>query len=79
MRKELTGFRGGAYALVIIGIVAGVLSFIRVGSLIIATAMAVIVLSGRKDVPSRGVISTYLPILIAISLFAMAIALPRGL
>lgn len=79
MRKELTGFRGVAYALVIIGIVAGVLSFIRVGSLIIATAMALIVLSGRKDLPSRGVISTYLPILIAISLFAMAIALPRGL
>ena len=79
MRKELTGFRGGAYALVIIGIVAGVLSFIRVGSLIIATAMALIVLSGRKDLPSRGVVSTYLPILIAISLFAMAIALPRGL
>jgi uncharacterized membrane protein len=79
VRKELTGFRGVAYALVIIGIVAGVSSFIRVGSLIIATAMALIVLSGRKDAPSRGVISTYLPILIAISLFAMAIALPRGL
>ena len=79
MRKELTGYRGVAYALLIIGIVAGGFSFIRVGSLIIATAMAVIVLSGRKDAPNRGVISTNLPILIAISLFAMAIALPRGL
>jgi Zn-dependent membrane protease YugP len=79
VRKELTGYRGVAYALLIIGIVAGVFSFIRVGSLIIATAMAVIVLSGRKDAPNRGVISTNLPILIAISLFAMAIALPRGL
>jgi len=79
VRKELTGSRGVAYALVINGIVAGVFSFIRVGSLIIAVAMAVIVLSGRKEAPSRGVISTYLPILIAISLFAMAIALPRGL
>ena len=79
MRKELTSSRGVAYALVIVGIVAGVFSFIRVGSLIIAVAMAVIVLSGRKEAPSRGVISTYLPILIAISLFAMAIALPRGL
>ena len=65
--------------MLVVGIVAGVFSFIRVGSLIIATAMALIVLSGRKDAPSRGVISTYLPILIAISLFAMAIALPRGL
>ena len=79
MRKELTGSRGVAYALLVVGIVVGVFSFIRVGSLIIATAMAVIVLSGRKSAPDRGVISTYLPILIAISLFAMAIALPRGL
>ncbi len=79
MRKELTGYRGVASALLLIGIMAGVFSFIRVGSIIIAAAMAVIVLSGRKDAPKRGVISTYLPILIAISLFAMAIALPRGL
>jgi uncharacterized membrane protein len=79
VRKELSGYRGVAYALLVVGIMAGVFSFIRVGSLIIATAMAVIVLSGRKAAPNRGVISTYLPILIAISLFAMAIALPRGL
>jgi uncharacterized membrane protein len=79
VRKELSGYRGVAYALVVVGILAGVFSFIRMGSLIIAAAMAVIVLSGRKAAPNRGVISTYLPILIAISLFAMAIALPRGL
>jgi uncharacterized membrane protein len=79
VRKELTGSRGVAYALLVAGIMAGVFSFIRVGSLIIAAAMAVIVLSGRKAAPNRGVISTYLPILIAISLFAMAIVLPRGL
>ena len=79
MRKELTGYRGVAYAFLVVGVMAGVFSFIRVGSVIIAAAMAVIVLSGRKDAPNRGVISTYLPILIAISLFAMAIALPRGL
>jgi hypothetical protein len=78
VRKELTGYRGLANALLVVGIVAGVFSFIRVGSVIIAAAMAVIVLSGRRDAPNRGVISTYLPILIAISLFAMAIALPRG-
>ena len=79
MRKELSGSLGVAYALLVIGILVGVFSFIRVGSLIIAAAMALIVLSGRKDAPNRGLISTYLPILIAISLFAMAIALPRGL
>jgi len=75
----MTRIRAGAYGLIVIGIVAGVFSFIRVGSLIIAVGMAIVVLSGRKDSPARGVISTYLPILIAISLFAMAIALPRGL
>jgi hypothetical protein len=75
----MTRIRAGAYGLIVIGIVAGVFSFIRVGSLIIAVGMAIVVLSGRKDAPARGVISTYLPILIAISLFAMAIALPRGL
>jgi len=75
----MTRSRAGAYGLMVIGIVAGVFSFIRVGSLIIAVGMAIVVLSGRKDSPARGVISTYLPILIAISLFAMAIALPRGL
>jgi hypothetical protein len=79
MREAMTRIRAGAYGLIVIGIVAGVFSFIRVGSLIIAVGMAIVVLSGRKDVPARGVISTYLPILIAISLFAMAIALPRGL
>lgn len=68
-----------AYLSLVIGVLAGVFSFIRIGALIIAVAMAAIVLSGRKSEPNRGIIPTYLPILIAISLFAMAIALPRGL
>lgn len=68
-----------AYISLVLGVVAGIFSFIRVGSLVIAMAMAVIVLSGRKNAVNRGIIPTYLPILIAISLFAMAIALPRGL
>lgn len=68
-----------AYISLVLGVVVGIFSFIRVGSLVIAMAMAVIVLSGRKNAVNRGIIPTYLPILIAISLFAMAIALPRGL
>lgn len=68
-----------AYLSLVLGVVAGIFSFIRMGSLVIAMAMAVIVLSGRKNAVNRGIIPTYLPILIAISLFAMAIALPRGL
>ncbi len=75
----MSRYRIATVALLAVGIIAGIFSFIRVGSLLIAAAMAVIVISGRKDAPARGVISTYLPILIAISLFAMAIALPRGL
>jgi hypothetical protein len=68
-----------AYLSLGIGVIAGIFSLIRIGALIIAVAMTVIVLSGRKSAPNRGIIPTYLPILIAISLFAMAIALPRGL
>ena len=75
----MTRDRTISYALLAIGILAGVFSFIRVGSLFVAAAMAVIALSERRESPDRGVISTYLPILIAISLTAMAIALPRGL
>lgn len=75
----MTRTRPIVYALVALGILAGVLSYIRVGSAIIASAMALMALAARKDEASRGIIATYLPILIAISLFAMAIALPRGL
>lgn len=68
-----------AYGAIAVGIALGIFSIIRVGSLFIAVGMAVIAISGLKDSRSRGVISTYLPFLIAISLFAMALALPRGL
>jgi hypothetical protein len=68
-----------AYLFFVLGVVAGVFSLIRVGATIIAVTMAAIVLSGRKSEANRGIIPTYLPLLIAISLFAMAIALPRGL
>jgi hypothetical protein len=68
-----------AYLSLVIGVIAGVFSLIRIGAVIIALAMGVIILSGRKIAPHRGIIPTYLPLVIAISLFAMAIALPRGL
>jgi hypothetical protein len=68
-----------AYLSLVIGVIAGFFSLIRVGAVIISIAMAVIILSGRKSAPHRGIIPTYLPLVIAISLFAMAIALPRGL
>ena len=68
-----------AYLSLVIGVIAGFFSSIRVGAVVIALAMGVIILAGRKNAPHRGMIPTYLPLVIAISLFAMAIALPRGL
>lgn len=68
-----------AYLSLVIGVIAGVFSLIRVGAVIIALAMGYIILAGRKTAPHRGMIPTFLPLVIAISLFAMAIALPRGL
>lgn len=68
-----------AYLSLVIGVIAGFFSLIRVGAVVIALAMSFIILAGRKTTPYRGMIPTYLPLLIAISLFAMAIALPRGL
>ena len=73
LRMVLAGF--GAF----FGVIAGFFSLIRVGAVVIALAMGFIILAGRKTTPYRGMIPTYLPLLIAISLFAMAIALPRGL
>lgn len=68
-----------AHLALVIGVIAGVFSLIRVGALVIALAMGFIILVARKTTPHRGMIPTYLPLVIAISLFAMAIALPRGL
>ena len=68
-----------AYLSLVIGVIAGFFSLIRVGAVVIALAMGGIILAGRKNAPHRGMIATYLPLVIAISLFAMAIALPRGL
>lgn len=68
-----------AYLSLVIGVIAGFFSLIRVGAVVIALAMGFIILAGRKTTPYRGMIPTYLPLVIAISLFAMAIALPRGL
>ena len=68
-----------AYLSLVIGVIAGFFSLIRVGAVVIALAMGFIILAGRKNAPHRGMIPTYLPLVIAISLFAMAIALPRGL
>ena len=63
-----------SYVAVLIGIVLGASGVVRGGSLFIAVGTAGIAL---KSGNSRR-IEFYLPLTIAIALFALAIALPRG-
>jgi hypothetical protein len=63
-----------SYALVIIGVVLGVSGVVRGGSLFIAVGTAGVALKSRNF---RS-IQFYLPLIIAVALFALAIALPRG-
>lgn len=75
MRALTAQARRAAYAAIVIGVVVGIASYVRVASLLIALATAVIALDNR----SSRKIEMYLPLVIAIALFALAIALPRGL
>jgi len=63
-----------SYAAVVVGVVLGASGVVRGGSLFIAVGTAGIALKSRKF---RS-IEFYLPLAIAIALFALAIALPRG-
>ncbi len=63
-----------SYGLVITGVVLGVLGFVRAGSLFIAAGTTGVALKLRDF--RR--IEFYLPLALAIALFALAIALPRG-
>jgi len=63
-----------SYGLVLTGVVLGVFGVVRGGSLFIAAGTVGIALKSRDF--RR--IEFYLPLAIAIALFALAIALPRG-
>ena len=63
-----------SYAAVLIGVSLGASGVVRGGSLFIAVGTAGIALKSRNF--RR--IEFYLPLAIAIALFALAIALPRG-
>ena len=63
-----------SYAAVAIGVGLGVAGIVRGGSLFISIGTAAIALKSR-DVRR---VEFYLPLAIAIALFALAIALPRG-
>ena len=64
----------------IAGVLIGALSFVRTGALLIAAGTAVIALSRFNQVTARRrIIECYFPLAIAATLFALAVALPKGL
>jgi hypothetical protein len=78
MRKiNLLGVRV-AYLMIAVGFIAGVFSYVRLGSIAIAVGMSVITLANWESGKS-GRIERYLALGIALALFAVAISLPRGL
>ena len=67
-----------AFLAIAAGFLAGVFSFVRLGSISIAIGMSVITLANWESGKS-GKIERYLALAIALSLLAVAISLPRGL
>lgn len=63
-----------AYALVAAGVVIGAFGLVRTGSLLIALGTGLFAISQRGERK----IEFYLPLAISISLFVLAVALPRG-
>ena len=63
-----------SYVAVLIGVVLGASGVVRGGSLFIAVGTAGVALKSRNF---RS-IQFYLPLIIAVALFGLAIALPRG-
>ena len=69
-----------AQGALIAGVLVGALSFVRTGALLIAAGTAVIALSRFNQLTARRrVIECYFPLAIAATLFALAVALPKGL
>ncbi|MEY4291363.1 MAG: hypothetical protein RL130_1305 [Actinomycetota bacterium] len=64
-----------AYVAIALGVIAGIAGFVRTGALIISAGTAVIALAQWR----QRKIERYLPLAIALVLFGLAIALPKGL
>jgi hypothetical protein len=64
-----------AYILIALGVLAGILGFVRTGALLISFGTGAIALAqwGKRR------FERYLPLAIAVVLFGLAIALPKGL
>lgn len=64
-----------AYIAISLGVLIGIAGFVRIGALLISAGTGVIALSQW----SARRIERYLPLVIAIVLFGLALALPKGL
>jgi hypothetical protein len=64
-----------AYILIALGVLAGIVGFVRTGALLISLGTGAIALAqwGKRR------FERYLPLAIAVVLFGLAIALPKGL
>lgn len=63
-----------SFALAVAGVAMGALGLVRTGSLLIAVGTGIFAISQR----GQRKIELYLPLAISISLFVLALALPRG-
>jgi hypothetical protein len=63
-----------------IGIALGAFGIVRIGSILIAVGTGAIALSHwPQENKRRRIIECYFPLAIAVALFALAVALPKGL
>ena len=74
--REITGVQlRMAYIAISLGVLIGIAGFVRTGALLVSAGTGVIALSQWN----KRRIERYLPLVIAIVLFGLAIALPKGL
>ena len=65
---------------ILIGIAVGVFGAVRTGSILVAAGTGIIALAQwGKTAGRRRVIECYFPLALAATLFALALALPKGL
>jgi hypothetical protein len=64
-----------AYIAISLGVLFGIAGFVRTGAVMISVGTGVIAITQW----SKGKIERYLPLAIAIVLFGLALALPKGL
>lgn len=62
------------YALVLFGVLLGIVGSVQIGSMVIALGTAGVAIAA----PRVSTVGRYLPLAVALALFALALALPRG-